>query len=403
MSSIVPSISSQSPYVTKEADCIVRRHTTAQFSPRASPVLGGCTPGRETPASRIKRVLQRADSLTWQPDDWRGEKTTMMCRWQPVKWKGRGTLLGYYVTLEKKTQENVSDQLKMFPFRPIAEEDERPRDVPQEEGKPKFFFCYEANSFYQDYHSQSSRIPGPEISISPQRFGTPLAGRFLKSKKSEVAPALSPFYVNLLPVLRSIAELTKDPSMLALVMSKKYYGEDVETYRLIRNGIIKTKDECENMLAAEDWSEKEAKRRKNIGNGENIDALRATLKNKECLERTLRAFPVPQSFFWLIIVCGMAICLSVTCCAVEFVVYRGLYLSLFEEFGSIYYMPELYVDVSEPSRYLMQAVAVNSYIPSPSLTRIEDFRTLPTHTRRSTAQRSLCPQPGHSCRNVSAD
>ncbi len=363
VNSLVPSIGSLPPYVTKELECMARRkHPTANTARRGYNVsmtsLRKCSEGEPTSIRRPARFATEDLDVTPREDASFWERVLMGCKWQFVKWNS-GKLLGYYVTLTASQAATNSMQLKRFPFKPL--EAEESLGTMQ---RLKFFFSHEANAFYQGVTSQASVFPSEDNGSTTEairRLNSTLGSRPAKGKLAAESESMSPFYVGLLPLLRGLAEATGDPSLLARVMDATYYAKNVATYKLGEDGKIRRKDEPEIPISEEGWGDTNVKRKKKSGEDDNTTILMTALKNKESVTRVLRAFPVPQSFMWLIIVCALAMCLSVAGCIIFYVVYRNLYVSICDQFDAVYYIPEIYVGVNEPARYILQAISVQRY------------------------------------------
>ncbi len=143
---------------------------------------------------------------------------------------------------------------------------------------------------------------------------------------------------------------------------KPAYSIGVTTQRLINNLIVKVEDDDRAQQIADNLFQHEtADRHVTEAEKENTRIIRATLRSKAYVNKTLSMLYIPKSFLWLMLICGLVTLVSLGLAGSEYAIFTALFDELEHKVSVMYSQAIEYVHLAKAGAYILQAVAINEY------------------------------------------
>jgi hypothetical protein len=95
------------------------------------------------------------------------------------------------------------------------------------------------------------------------------------------------------------------------------------------------------------------------GEREKIRLIQATLHSKAYVHKVLNMLPMPKSFMWLMIVCGLVVLVALGLGVSEYVIFVNLFAELQLKVSIMYSQAIEYVHVIKAGGYILQAISIS--------------------------------------------
>jgi len=178
----------------------------------------------------------------------------------------------------------------------------------------------------------------------------------------KIASKIPKFYMNLIPAIKRISDSGYENELLTFVLGKKNYAEDIETYRVTTSGLVRVPEEDERVTIIEDALIEERSISKNAKNdAQSQKMLQQSLKNRKSIKKAIRTLATPANFIWLIAILGLGAFVAIVISCTQYVIYDSLFYKIQSQIETFYYIPDQYISIMEPVRYVIQAISVNEY------------------------------------------
>eukprot|EP01022_Parablepharisma_sp_SALTPOND_P016713 TRINITY_DN2516_c0_g1_i1.p1 TRINITY_DN2516_c0_g1~~TRINITY_DN2516_c0_g1_i1.p1 ORF type:complete len:1089 (+),score=35.59 TRINITY_DN2516_c0_g1_i1:457-3723(+) len=300
------------------------------------------------------------------------------CRYEKVTTK-KGIILGYHIFLRtnfSKPKSPLSHSYRNYPF-------------------TEFRYDHKTNKFYTEQNLEwDLRNCSPTSSLASNRFpisttkitseSKPVAPCFKSTDclrtirmtpeplvleeeaKSEQRPTSSPgqFHQALLSQLKSIADKTGDSSLYERTREKTNYAEEVTTYRIVKDKIVKVQKngDLSAMKAAiglefEELSDQKH-RKKDFATDK---VIKSTIKSKDYLTKLLQNMPLSPAFNRLAIIITICITIASGIGVAEYVILKSLFDNMYTEFDAILVQFIQGRNIYEISTWTTQLIAVKEY------------------------------------------
>jgi len=180
------------------------------------------------------------------------------------------------------------------------------------------------------------------------------------------------FYKSLIPAVKRISEKCHDKSLLTQILSKKNFGQNIETYRVSTDGIIRvsSKEEC-NRIIEDEFIHEKALLNNIKKDSQAQKMLQKSIKNKKSIKKAIHMLHIPMNFIWLLVILALGALVAIMIVCVQFAIYNSLFDNFESQIDSFYYIPDQYISLMESVRYIIQAISVNEYFFRNKFKKIE--------------------------------